>query len=95
MNIRDAISDEARSMDIPEELHHNNRRLFKCGDKEQTDMNDLKSLSEEAAADPCSFYAALLSNRLRSLDEESRDYAMVAIDRYLFLLKRRRGLYSL
>jgi len=50
--------------------------------------NILKKVSAEPSRDECSLYAELLANKLRALDENTRETAMHEIDNYLYGLKR-------
>lgn len=46
--------------------------------------NILKKVSAEPSRDECSLYAEFLANKLRALDENTREIAMHEIDNYLY-----------
>lgn len=53
--------------------------------------NILKQVSVEPSRDECSLYIELLEKKLRSLDESTREIAMLDIDNYLYRLKHNRN----
>lgn len=50
--------------------------------------NHLKKASEKPKRDKCSLYGELLGNKLSELDEQTQEYAMLEIDKFVYELKK-------
>jgi len=52
--------------------------------------NHLKKASEKPKRDKCSLYSELLGKKLSELDEQTQEYAMLEIDKFVYGLKQKK-----
>lgn len=52
--------------------------------------NHLKKSTEKPKRDKCSLYSELLGKKLSELDEQTQDYAMLEIDKFVYGLKQKK-----
>lgn len=52
--------------------------------------NHLKKASEKPKRDKCSLYSELLRKKLSELDEQTQEYAMLEIDKFVYGLKQKK-----
>lgn len=90
-NVNSTASTSTDTFKIPKNIFSKKRKAEQMQVMESR-LNEayehLKKAEETPKKDDCSLYGDLLARKLRSLDENTREYAMLEIDKMIYELKQ-------